>query len=65
MRLTWWNCTSAWLLQIDALLARDSHNAKQVEVLRAEISRLRGNNRTETLAAMHDVALQEVRATAG
>lgn len=52
---------SCWLLQVDALLARDSHNAKQLEVLRAELNRLRGSNRTETLAAMHDVALQEVR----
>jgi hypothetical protein len=51
---------SARLEQIDALLARDSHNAKQLEVLRAELNRLRGSNRTETLAAMHDVALQEV-----
>jgi hypothetical protein len=49
-------------LQIDALVARDSHNAKQQEVLRSELNRLRGSNRTESLAAMHDVALQEVGA---
>jgi hypothetical protein len=53
---------SACYLQIDALLARDSHNVKQQEVLRAELNRLRGSNRTESLAAMHDVALQEVGA---
>lgn len=62
--ITYLTCATpwpAWLLQIDALLARDNHNAQQVQVLRAELARLRGSNRTETLAAMHDVALQEVR----
>lgn len=48
------------LFQVEALLARDSHNAKQIEVLKAEVNRLRGGNRTETLAALHDEALQEV-----
>ena len=47
-------------LQVEALIARDGHHVKQVEMLKAELARLRGGNRTEHLAALHDEALQEV-----
>lgn len=48
---------------MEALLARDAHQAKQVEVLRAELARERRGNTTGHLsAALHDEALQEVRA---
>lgn len=46
---------------MEALVARDHHNVKQIEVLKAELTRLQGTNKTESLAALHDEALQEVR----
>lgn len=48
------------ILQVEALVAHDSHQIKQIEVLKAELARMRGSNRTESLAALHNEALQEV-----
>jgi hypothetical protein len=46
--------------EVEALLARDSHTAKQVEVLTVEVQRLRGGT-TLSMAALQNEELQEVR----
>jgi hypothetical protein len=46
--------------EVEALLARDSHTAKQLEVAQAEVHRLRGGT-TLSVAALQNEELQEVR----
>lgn len=50
---------AAWL-KVEALLVRENQYAKQLEVLKADLACARGANRTESLAVLHDEALQEV-----
>jgi hypothetical protein len=46
--------------EVEALHAQNSHSVKQVEVLQAELHRLKGGN-TLSLAALQNEELQEVR----
>lgn len=46
--------------EVEALLARDGHTAKQVQVLQAELHRLKGGH-TLSMAALQNEELQEVR----
>jgi hypothetical protein len=47
--------------EVDALLAQNSHSSKQVEVLQAELHRIKGGT-TLSVAALQNEELQEVRA---
>jgi hypothetical protein len=45
--------------EVDALLAQNSHSSKQVEVLQAELHRIKGGT-TLSVAALQNEELQEV-----
>lgn len=46
--------------EVEALLAQNSHSSKQVEVLQAELHRIKGGT-TLSFAALQNEELQEVR----
>lgn len=46
--------------EVEALLAQNSHSSKQVEVLQAELHRIKGGT-TLSVAALQNEELQEVR----
>lgn len=46
--------------EVEALLAQNSHSSKQIEVLQAELHRIKGGT-TLSFAALQNEELQEVR----